>query len=72
MRRSSARAVASAIVVACAVGLWAPVVSARTASEASGSCTDFVRFGERWEHCVLPDGTREAHRLGVVSTAARP
>jgi len=51
--------------------LCAVAVPASASSDEGGSlaCHDFMRFDERWQYCVAPDGSVEIHRVGVLFEA---
>ena len=55
-----------AAMVLCAVAVPA---SATQADGGSPTCRDFMRFHERWQYCVAPDGSVEIHRVGVLFEA---
>jgi hypothetical protein len=54
------------LLTATALCALAVPASAASADGESLACHDFMRFHERWEHCVAPDGSVEVHRVGVL------
>jgi hypothetical protein len=52
--------------VLCAVAVPAPAAHADAGQLA---CHDFMRFHERWQYCVAPDGSVEINRVGVLFEA---
>jgi hypothetical protein len=55
-----------ALLTAVAFAASGTASMAMTDATPSQHCHEFVRFGERWEHCFGPNGL-EAHRLGVFT-----